>query len=243
MIKGIFTSASGMIPRIKKQEISANNIANASTPGFKKDQIFTRELSKAEKRLQPRKSDWQQPMVDEVYTSYAPGVFDKTGNQLDLAIDGEGFFRLQLPDGSTALTRAGCFSVNEEGFVSFPGGALLVGEGGPLEVGNGKVAVAQNGTVEVDGSAAGRITPVTVADFEQLEKIGSSLFAVPEGTTLITVETSTIQQGFLEASNVDIVREMIDMIISFRNYEADAKAVQVQDQSLDHLFRRVGSNG
>ncbi|UCE24847.1 MAG: flagellar hook-basal body protein [Candidatus Zixiibacteriota bacterium] len=241
MIKGIYISASGMIPRIKKQEVTANNIANASTPGFKKDTVFTRELTRAEERLKPRKSDWQVPMVDDIYTNYAPGVFDKTGNPLDLAIDGDGFFRLELADGSTALTRAGAFNVNSDGLLAFPGGALLIAEGGPIEVGSGQVSVAQNGEVQVDGNNAGRITPVTVSDFDQLEKIGSAMFVVPEGTPLIPVETSTVQQGFLETSNVDIVREMIDMIISFRQYEADSKAIQMQDQSLDHLFGRVGS--
>lgn len=241
MIKGIFTSASGMIPRIRKQELTANNMANASTPGFKKDAIFTRELSKAKQKLMPRKSDWQQPMVDEVYTNFAPGVFDKTGNPLDLAIDGDGFFRLELADGSSALTRSGAFTVDSEGFITFPGGARLMGEGGPLEVGNGQVSVAQSGDVQSDGSTVGRITPVTVENLDELEKVGSSMFIVPEGTALISVTTSTVQQGFLEAANVDIVREMIEMIISFRQYEADSKSLQVQDQSLDHLFNRVGS--
>jgi flagellar basal-body rod protein FlgF len=243
VIKGIYTSASGMIPRVKKQELSANNLANASTPGFKKDAIFTHELSRAKRKLLPRKSDWQQPMVDEIYTNFAPGVFDKTGNPLDLAIDGDGFFQLELSDGSTALTRAGAFTVNNEGLMCFPGGALLLSEGGPLEVGSGQVIVAQNGDVQVDGGSVGRLIPVTVADLDQLEKIGSAMFRVPDGVPLISVDTATIQQGFLEAANVDIVREMIEMIISFRQYEADSKSVQIQDQSLDHLFNRVGPKG
>ncbi|UCG61961.1 MAG: flagellar hook-basal body protein [Candidatus Zixiibacteriota bacterium] len=243
MIKGIFTSASGMVPRIKKQELTANNLANASTPGFKKDAIFTKELTRAQEKLRPRKSDWERPMVDEIYTNFAPGVFDKTGNPLDLAIDGDGFFTLELADGSRALTRAGAFEVNREGLIAFPGGALLLAEGGPVEVGSGQVSVSLAGDVQVDGATVGRITPVTVANLEELDKIGSAMFFVPEGVELTPVRTSTIQQGFLETSNVDIVREMIDMIISFRQYEADSKAIQVQDQSLDHLFNRVGSRG
>ncbi|HKK21445.1 MAG TPA: flagellar basal-body rod protein FlgF [candidate division Zixibacteria bacterium] len=240
MIKGIYTSASAMIPRIKKQELTANNLANASTPGYKRDTLFTKELSRAEKKVVATKSDWEQPMVDEVYTNFAPGVFDRTGNQLDLAIDGDGFFRLQLPDGSTGLTRAGTFSVNSEGQIEFPGGALLVGEGGPIEVGSGgDIQIGQDGTVQVDGNIVGTIVPVSVPDVSQLEKVGSSVFAVPNGVDVQPVTKARIQQGFLEASNVDIVREMIDMIISFRNYEADSKSVQVQDQTLDNLFNRV----
>ncbi len=229
-----------MIPRIKKQELTANNLANASTPGYKKDTLFTKELSRAEKKRVATKSDWEQPMVDEVYTNFAPGVFDRTGNQLDLAIDGDGFFRLQLPDGSVGLTRAGTFSVNAQGQIEFPGGALLMGEGGPIEVGQGgDILIGQDGTVQVNDNIVGKIVPVSVPDVSQLEKVGSSVFAVPNGVEPQAVTHSRIQQGFLEESNVDIVREMIDMIISFRNYESDSKSVQVQDQTLDNLFNRV----
>jgi len=243
MIKGIYTSASGMIPRVKKQEISANNLANASTPGFKKDQVFTQELTRAQRMQQTVKSDWQQPMVDRTYTNFSPGVLDRTGNPLDLAIDGDGFFQLQLADGSRALTRAGSFKVNSEGLLEYPDGALVMGEGGPIEIGSGTVSVAANGIVQVDGSTAGAITPVTVADVNSLEKIGDSMFVVPDDVELIPTKNSTIQQGFLESSNVDVVREMIDMIISYRNYEANSKALQSQDQSLDNLFSRVAPKG
>ncbi|MCK4572971.1 MAG: flagellar basal-body rod protein FlgF [candidate division Zixibacteria bacterium] len=243
MIKGIYTSASGMIPRVKKQEISANNLANASTPGFKKDQVFTQELTRAQRMQQTVKSDWQQPMVDRTYTNFSPGVLDRTGNPLDLAIDGDGFFQLQLADGSRALTRAGSFKVNSEGLLEYPDGALVMGEGGPIEIGSGTVSVAASGIVQVNGSTAGAITPVTVADVNSLEKIGDSMFVVPDDVELIPTKNSTIQQGFLESSNVDVVREMIDMIISYRNYEANSKALQSQDQSLDNLFSRVAPKG
>ncbi len=239
MIKGLYKSASAMIPRIKKQEASANNIANASTPGFKKERIFTKELSKAELKIAQTRNPWEQPMVDKSYTSFTPGVFDNTGNPLHMAIDGDGFFTIELPDGTRALTRNGAFSVNNQGLLEIPGGALVMGEGGPIEVGSGVVDVSATGIVSSDGLTVGQISPVTVNDLQSLEKIGSSMFIVPEGEELIAVPKTTIQQGYLEASNVDIVREMIEMIISFRNFEADSKSISVQDQSLDHLFNRV----
>lgn len=229
-----------MVPRVRQQELTAHNIANVSTPGYKRDQIFTRELSRAQQRQAPRASDWETPMIDEVYTDYEGGAFDKTGNPLDLAIDGDGFFQLELLDGSIVLTRSGAFTVNSEGFLSFPGGPLVMGEGGPIEIGSGKVTVTQTGTFEVDGIATGRIIPVTVADLTTLSRVGNSSFAVPEGTELLPVLKATLRQGYLEASNVDIVGEMIDMIVSFRAYEANANALKTQDRSLDHLFNRVG---
>ena len=240
MIKGLYVSASGMIPHVKKQELSANNISNASSPGFKRDAVFTKELTRAEKRHVPQMSDWQQPMIDEVYTDFAPGIFDRTGNPLDLAIDGDGFFTLLTPDGQTALTRSGSFGVDANGFLMFPEGNLVMGEGGPIEVGDGDLSVSASGEVSVNGISVGRIQAQTVLDLDQLHKVGGSLFVVPEGVELVPVEKAVIRQGFLETSNVDIVGEMIDMIVSFRSYEANAKAVQSQDQSLEHLFNRVG---
>ena len=242
MIKGLFTSASGMVPHIKRQEVSANNIANAGTPGFKKDMVFTQEMSRAQQKSAPRRSDWEQPMIDDVYTDYAHGALDRTGNALDMAIEGEGFFALEAPDGTTLLTRSGSFNVDADGFLVFSRGFKVIGEGGPIEVGDGLVSVAQTGEVQVDGATVGRIVPGTVADMDQLQKIGDSMFAVPEGTELIAVERFNIRQGFIETSNVDIVREMIDMMVSFRAYEANSKAVRSQDESLGHLFQRVGGN-
>ena len=240
MIKGLYTSASGMIPRVRKQEMHANNIANVNSPGFKRDGLFTQELSRAKRKAIPTKSDWEVPMVNDVFTDFSLGAFDNTGNPLHMAIEGDGFFRLQLADGSTVLTRSGSFQVDENGYLSFPGGALVLGEGGPIQIGNGKVSVSGTGQVQSNNQTVGRIVPVTVDDYDRLNKIGHSAFVVPEGVELREVENSSIKQGFLETSNVDIVGEMIDMIISFREYEADARALQTQDQSLNNLFGRVG---
>lgn len=243
MIKGLYTSASGMLPQVKKQEITANNVANAGTTGFKKDRLFTKELGRAELRQIKTKSDWEQPMATNTFVDFEPGVFDRTGNPLDLAIDGDGFFTLQLPDGTTGITRAGSYEVNADGVIQFPGGAILMGESGPIQVNNGKISIAATGEVDVDGFTVGKIVPVTVDDLTKLDKAGSSLFIVPQNVPLVPVTYSTVQQGYVEASNVDIVQEMVEMIISYREYEANAKAVQTQDESLQQLFNRVGSRG
>ena len=182
-------------------------------------------------------------MLSRVHVDYSGGVFDKTDNPLDLAIEGDGFFSLQAPDGSVALTRSGSFVADSEGFLAFPGGYRLLGEGGPIQVGNGRVVVSQTGEVEVDGAVAGRIVPQSVSDLDRLRRLGGSLFGVPEGEELIPPVHASIRQGYLETSNVDVVREMVDMIITYRSYEANAKALQTQDTTLDHLFSRVGGRG
>jgi flagellar basal-body rod protein FlgG len=228
-----------MIPRVQKQELIANNLANVNSAGFKKDRMFTKELNAAEKKFLPKKADWEQPMVDQLFVDYQSGIFDKTDNPLDIAIEGDGFFQLQAPDGNVVLTRAGTFSVNQEGYLVYPGGYLLRGEGGPIQVGAGKVNIAPGGMVEVNGAPADRIPTSTISDLSKLQRLGGALFAVPEGEELLPSVSAQLRQGYLETANVDVVHEMVDMIVSYRTYEANAKALQSQDQSLDHLFSKV----
>ena len=239
MIKGMYRSASGMLPRIQKQEAIANNIANAGTTGFKKNVVFSKELAKAENKLEPKKSDWEQGLKNLVEVDFEPGVFDKTDNPYDIAIEGDGFFTLQAEDGSTVLTRSGSFVVDSEGYLAFPGGYRVLGDGGPIQVGNGAMAVSQDGEVEVDGVNVGRIQPQSVADTNVLQRLGGSLFGVPEGEPLVSALSGTVRQGYLETSNVDVVNEMVDMIVAYRTYEANARALSTQDSTLDSLLQKV----
>ena len=243
MLKGIHTSASGMIPQARKQEVIANNVANAGTPGYKADRLFTKELSKAAAKAQPTRSDWETPMLDKTYVDFRPGAFDQTGNDLDLAIDGDGFFLLQDLEGGRFLTRSGRFTVDNEGFMTHSDGMRLIGQGGPVQVGQGKISIDPDGTIQVNGLTVDRIIPQAVADMGTLDKIGSALFAVPANEEVASATNTEIRQGYLETANVDIVQEMVDMIITYREYEANAKAMQAQDQTLDNLFRRVAGNG
>jgi flagellar basal-body rod protein FlgF len=229
MIKGMYRSASGMLPRVKQQEAIANNVSNAGTTGFKKDIVFSKELSRAELRT----------LEARVTVDYTLGAFDKTDNPLDMAIEGDGFFVLQAPDGSTALTRAGSFIVDSEGFLAIPGGYRLMGDGGPIQVGTGKVTIGDSGEVQAGSAGAGRIVPRSVADVDKLDRLGGALFGVPDGEQLIAPLQASIKQGYVETSNVDVVAEMVDMIVAYRTYEANAKALQTQESSLDHLFQRV----
>lgn len=242
MIKGMYRSASGMLPRIQKQEAIANNIANAGTTGFKRDIAFTREMARAEEKLAPKKSDWQMALTNNVHIDYTPGVFDKTDNQYDLAIEGDGFFTLQDDNGTNVFTRSGSFVVDNEGYLALPGGFRLLGDSGPLQVGNGQLAVGLTGEIEVDGLAIGRIVPQSIADLNNLVRLGGSLFAVPEDEELLPPISATVRQGYLETSNVNVVAEMVDMITAYRTYEANARALQTQDSSLDHLLNKVAGN-
>jgi len=239
MIKGIYISASGMIPQVRRQDLLANNVANASTTGFKKDTLFTRELTRVEARQRKTPEDWQTDLDTQIAVDFTPGVFDHTENPLDMAIDGDGFFVLQSTEGETLLTRSGAFEIDANGFLGAPGGFTVRGQGGPIQIGTGKISVSRNGEVQVNGSTVDRIVPMTVADVTQLERRGGATFAVPTGTELITAPNSDVLQGYVERGNVDAVTEMVDMIVAYRTFEANAKALQAQDDSLNQLFNRV----
>lgn len=240
MIKGLYRSASAMIPRIKKQEIIANNLANASSAGFKKDMIFTKELSRAEEKLLPKKTDWETPMIDQVYTTFEIGNFEKTDNPLNLAIEGDGFFVFQSPDGNEYLSRAGNLMVGPDGFVINPDGHRLMSEGGSINVGGEEVSISQSGQVQVNGEELGVLRIVDVEDRTKLIKAGQSEFEIPDGVEPFNVINFAVKQGYLESSNVEIIKEMIEMITSYRNFEADSKSIKAQDESLEKLFANVG---
>jgi flagellar basal-body rod protein FlgF len=240
MIKGLYRSASAMLPRIKQQEVIANNLSNASAPGFKKDMVFTRELSRAQSKLTPRKSDWQTPMIDQVYTNFEQGGLDKTDNPLHVALEGKGFFEFETDGGARVLSRAGNLSVNPEGYLVNPEGDRIMGDGGPINVAGGEVAISESGEVQVDNATVGNIRVLDVDDSTALRKAGRSNYWIPEGIEPRAAVDFAVRQGYLESSNVNVIKEMVSMIISYRNYEADAKAVQAQDDSLEKLINNVG---
>lgn len=240
MIKGLYKSASAMIPRIKKQEIIANNLANASSPGFKRDTVFTRELSRAQARHIPRQTDWQTPMIDQVYTTFEQGNFDRTGNMLDLALEGNGFFVFQTEKGENVLSRSGNLSVSSDGYLVNSNGNRLMSDSGPINVGGGELSVSESGQVQVDHADVAAIQVVDIEDKTVLQKTGTGEFRIPDEAQITKAVEFRIRQGYLESSNVDVVKEMVDMIISYRNFEADAKSVQAQDESLEKLINNVG---
>jgi flagellar basal-body rod protein FlgG len=229
-----------MLPQLKRQEAVANNLANVSTPGYKKDMVFTQELTRAQAKTKPSQTDWQTPMIDQVYTQFTQGSLDKTGNNLDLAIEGTGFFVVEADDGTNFLTRSGNFVVDGSGYIADAEGNHLLSEGGPINVAEGEVSVSESGQVEVDREAVSTIRVVDVEDTSQLRKTGKSGFVLPEGINPIPAVRFAIRQGYLETSNVDIIKEMVDMIISYRNYESDANSLKIQDETLEKLINNVG---
>jgi len=241
MLKGIYSAASGMIPQVKKQEIAANNIANAATTGFKKDNVFLKNLSEAKQGLAQKRSEWERPMLDQVYTDFSQGTFTNTSERLDMAIKGDGFFVLESPTGEERVyTRNGNFSIDSEGYLSNKDGYRVLSDAGPIAVNSSDVEISSNGDVIVDSTPVSKIQVADFEDYSQLEKTSSTSFTVPEGVEPVSSNDYELQQGYLEQANINIIKEMVNMIITMRNYESNAKALQAQDESLSTLFSKVG---
>lgn len=244
----------------------ANNIANANTPAFKRDQqVFNEYLTANEKPpevIQVPKIpasiesfyDMQggdKSFVDSAgtFTDFTAGGLKFTGNSLDAAIDGSGFFEVATPTG-VMLTRNGSFTidgngqlVNKQGFPvlkAAPEGTDLASR--VIKVGAGAMGISESGQLIENGEISSQLSIVDVIDKDSLSKVGNSLYKFKENSTpqFAPVASPSIKQGFVEASNVNIVQEMTDMISATRVFESTQKAIKAYDQMAEKLVNVVG---
>jgi flagellar basal-body rod protein FlgG len=241
-----------MLVELRRTEVIANNLANAATNGYKRDELVGESfpallLHRFDDAAGPAFSPAAHPPVVgslnlgalavETAANWAAGPLTETGNPLDLAIAGEGLFAVQTPDG-VRYTRDGSFTRDGRGWLVTEGGFPVLGEQGPLELGNGQVGVAPDGTVAVNGQVVGRLQVVRFP-LGGLEKVGDNLFrAAAAGQP--TEPGTTVRQGCLERSNVNVVREMIGLIASVRSYEANQRLLQTEDELLRKAVTEVG---
>lgn len=243
MIKGIYTAASGMLAESIRTDATANNLANVSTAGYKKDVAVNKAFaSMLIKRIndgpeQPVGQLGTGAQVDEIAPAFTPGMMRQTGNQLDLAIDGKGYFAVETAAG-IRYTRAGEFTRNSLGELTTADGQAVLGENGRIVINGSSVAVGEDGIVSVDGNQIGRLRLSEFNDEQKLVKEGSVLFR-DDGAGMRQA-SGIVRQGVLEMSNVNAVSEMINLISGYRAYEVNSKAVQAHDQLLDKAVNEVG---
>lgn len=245
MIRGIYSSASGMIAETLRNDTIANNLANANTAGYKKDIALSQDF---QSMLIHRINDGPQApaigslgtgaMVNEVAVIHTAGPMRPTGNSLDVAIEGKGYFAVETPNG-LRYTRNGTFSRSAQGELVTGDGFRVRGENGAILLEDGTVNITEDGRMQVDGNDIGRLPIVSFADEKRLVKEGSSLMIAPDD---IETEAANgqLRQGMLEMSNVNVISEMVNMISGFRAYEVNAKVVQSHDQLLDKAVNEVG---
>ncbi|MGQ9646422.1 MAG: flagellar basal-body rod protein FlgF [Thermodesulfobacteriota bacterium] len=201
----------------------ANNLSNVQTPGFKRDvPIFSTLLSQA------MDSD-QRLFLDQTQTSFRQGNIQRTGNPLDLAIEGEGFFKVLTPEG-VRYTRAGNFSLNKDMVLTNAEGFPVVGRRDEIILSGGTISVDKDGTIRVNGEEREKVTLVSFQDLDLLKKEGHTLFGLKIPQEEIVVQNSQIHQGALEDSNVNPIEEMVNLIDALRAFESCVKIVQCQDE-------------
>ena len=245
MIKGLYLSAYGMIPRMNQQNNIANNMANVSTNGYKRTDMFLRELITADNALDHALGTDRTEISEDPRINYTQGTFDRTENVYDLALNGPGFFRLRDTAGNIIYTRNGRFYLDNNGFMTNNEGMHLLNDRYNLiRIDGGEVMIYGNGDIVVDGEVTDTVglADFAQADYEQLVGTGKQQFAKPAAVNEIRPSVSTIvMQGYLEESNVDPVLTMVEMIDVFRMYELGQKSIQIQDQTLQRVVTEVGA--
>jgi flagellar basal-body rod protein FlgF len=238
MIKGIYTSGAAMRAGIVRQDITANNLANSGTTGFKRDRFVL------EQQVSGANTANSKQLLDAVsasrYTSFHPGPIESTESPLDFALQGPGFF-VVADEAGQSFTRNGRFDRNSDGLLVDASGRRVQGQGGDITLPPGIVSVSERGEIAVDGALIDRLRVVDFSDSLALEKTGDGLFADPRSEAgQLALDSAAIQQGFLEQSNVDAVQEMVEMIATSRNYEASSRLMMTQDASLNHVVNDIG---
>lgn len=221
---------------LKELNSVANNVANMSTAGFRREGVVFSEHVEA---LPVEEGSISLATAGAYYVDLSQGGLKQTGGQFDFAIEGDGFFQVETPDGPR-LTRSGSFAVNNEGqFVNADGLPVLGDGGGPLFVPQGAqiIQVAPDGTLSADGAPVGRMGLVE-AEPGSLRRDGSNLFDT-DGP-LAPAADSRIMQGFLEGSNVNPVEEISRLIEVQRAYEFSKKFMDQEDERILNTVKTVG---
>lgn len=234
MAYDIPTVSAAMDQKILQLQHITNNLANASTPGFKAEHLLV--LNSLQEESKPGDNP---ATLNTLVVDFARGIFQRTDNPLDLSLQGDGLFVVQT-NGGEAYTRKGDFTVNGLNQLVTQAGDPVLGEGGPITLRNGKVRVAADGAVFVDESQVGKLRVVDFADRKNLRNAGGGLY-VNNGTAGVKkADRPDIVSGSIELSNVNIINEMAGMIDLHRSFETYQKIIQTLTD-LDKLsVNRVG---
>ncbi|MBI3592684.1 MAG: flagellar hook basal-body protein [Nitrospirae bacterium] len=223
MYKGVYVVMTGAVLRSQELDNIANNLANASTPGYKRTTFSSALYPLLEGVQDKRDSIYPDARAMAYYGKYSidasDGNIKSTGNPLDIAIRGDGFFAVE-GKGRTYYTRNGVFSMNREGFIVTGNGMrVLDANNKPIRIEGGNVTVAADGNIYSDGNAAGRLKLVRL---NNIQHVGDSLFSGNESGA----SSGEVVQGVVEMSNVNPVREMVGIISALRQYETAQKVIQ-----------------
>ncbi|MCB2198230.1 flagellar hook-basal body protein [bacterium] len=243
MIRGIYHSAAGMLPRYHRLINISNNLANASTTAFKADRRYFSTVLNNE-IVQPGKGGMPErkgELNKGLKTEFRQGELYSTGVDTEFALSGDGFFVVENPeDLERGYTRDGRFKLNSNHeLVTAQGWRVLDDSGAPIIVRDRPFFVDEEGHIFQRGNSSSSMMVATFEDLTNLIKKGDSMFGLKKEATPETPEDTSVQQGHLESSNVNVVEEMVFMIELNRTFESSQRALTAQDQTLNQLINKV----
>lgn len=250
MLRGLYTSYTGMLNEQYRMDIMSNNLANADTTGFKKEGSTSQAYSEV---MAVKIKDWtERPntpkrlgnmslgvKIGETYTDFSQGSLRDTGNTYDLALGERGFFNIEFTsksgETSTKYTRDGGFTITKDGYLVTKDGDYVLGENGRIQLSTtaGTTVFDRNGDIYQDDRL---VASLKISDFEDtnyLTHYGETMWDAKEGAVEIDVEDPDVRQGYLEMSNANVVKEMVNMITISRHYESNQKMLTSFDETLE----------
>jgi len=259
MRESMYSALFGAMTNEHRLDVISNNLANVSTTGYKKDNVAFQDtfqrfatdyLADAKPYLRdkewwPRPHVQARPRMGGQYSDMAQGGMQSTGNSLDVALSGDGFFKVRSPKGDF-MTRNGSFQLAADGRLITEQGFEVLGGGSPVVLPrDNKVEIDATGAIRVDGNQIGALDLVNVSDPKALEKVGGNLFQIRKGSkaTEIPTEALQVRQGYLEKANVEIVGELVNMMEAQRAFEIYQKLMTTTDSMESLVINKVGQVG
>ncbi|MBN2259009.1 MAG: flagellar hook-basal body complex protein [Clostridiales bacterium] len=256
MIRGLYTATSGMIVQQRKQENVANNLANAETPSFKKQTILIKAKDQA--NMIKNEDSINEVIgklsfgseIDGVKTDFTQGIMTETGRVLDYALDGAGFFQIYDEAGQLSFSRNGSFKIDGAGYLTnsqnyaLVGKNIATGENEKINLGDVDFTIKGEGTiVNENGEPLYTLMISDFANYDDLENLGIGVYLnKPQDgmNTEVMAEDYKLVQGFKEASNINVLDEMVKMIEISRAFESNQRVVQAIDEMLSKAVNEVG---
>ena len=255
MVRGLYTAYTGMANEQKRLDVISNNLANSATVGYKEENVTNQSFKQmlAVKIRDGSNGYADEPIgtmslgvkIGETYMNWSQGSLRETDKTYDIAIEGKGFFKIKVmdKDGNEEImyTRNGQFTITADGHVVDFDGNYLQGSGGDLQIPTdaSDIAIKSDGSVYADGQLIDKIELADFEDYNYLEHYGENYYQPVEGATMIEADAK-IFEGYLEASNVQVVSEMVELISATRTYESNQKVIQTIDETLDKAVNQLG---
>ncbi len=250
MYSGFYTLASGILTRQNEIDVLGNNITNIKTPGYKTDRV---ETSAFEMELMVRMENGQadvlgdgvgqvSSIIQDIHTIMEPGIIEQTDRELDVAINGDGFFNIRTQGGQTAITKNGNFDLDNEGYLTLNGVGRVLGQNGEIYIGESGFKISPNGAItSANGNYIDTLLINKPAEGITAEKLENSSFLIQNGNDLIEVDSFTVIQGALEASNVDMNVELTKLIDAQRSFQLYSSAMRIIDQMDQNSASKIAS--